>query len=124
MFTPKTYRKGDVLKADDENAANAEIARQSRLTGSAGVVVRGTSVAVLLPERIYLKLTGTANGSGAYPWKEVLPAPLGTWADSGRTGTQSGDPCYERGTRNASLTSGDTVYEAERAATTGEWIFE
>lgn len=124
MFDPPRYRKGDVLKASDENAANAEIARQSRLTGSAGVVVRGGSVAVLLPERIYIKLTSSANANGAYAWKEVLAAPLGTWIDSGRTGTQADDPCYERGTRLASLTSGATVYEAERAATTGEWIFQ
>lgn len=124
MFAPRTYRKGDVLRAADENAANAEIARLSRLAGSAGVVVRGTGVAVLLPERIYIKLTSTANGSGAYAWKEVLPAPVGTWIDSGRTGTQANDPAYERGTRDASLAANSTVYEAERAVTTGEWLFE
>lgn len=123
MFEPRALRKGDVLRAEDENAANREIARLSALTGSAGVVVRGTAVAVLLPERIYIKLTSTANGSGAYAWKEVLPAPLGTWIDAGRTGTQAGDPAYERGTRNASLAANDTVYEAERAPTTGEWLF-
>ncbi len=124
MFAPKTHRKGDVLRAEDENAANAEIARQSRITGSAGVVVRGGSLAVLLPERIYIKLTSGANANGAYAWKEVLPAPLGAWIDAGRTGTQAGDPAYERGTRDGTLTSGNTVYEAERAAATGEWLFE
>ena len=120
----KTYRPGDVIKAADENSACEEIARQARVSCGAGLAVRSGAITVVRPERIYLKLTSSANANGGYSWKEVLPAALGTWVDSGRTGSSSVDPAYERSKRDASLTSGATVYEAERAACTGEWIFE
>lgn len=123
-YRARTYRPGDRILARDETEISAEVARLGQLQGSTGIGVRNGTLALDLPERIYIKLTSTANANGAYAWKEVLPAALGTWVDSGRVGSQSGDPCYERGTRNASLTVDGKVYQAIRAETTGEWIFE
>ena len=126
IFSPGRRRKGDPITADDRNARDAALARNGRLSGTGGLVVRegsaNRSLALITPETANIKLTTTANGDGGYGAKEVLGAAAGTWIDSGRTMPQSGDPCYERN-HNVSLVSGDRVYLARRAATTGEWIF-
>ena len=125
-YLPRKYRPGDPILAADRNARNEAIARAGRLAGSDGLVVReGASsrqIALDLPECTDIKLTSSANGNGGYGAKEVLPAALGTWVDSGRVMPQGSDPAYERN-KNTSLTSGDRVYRACRAETTGEWIF-
>ena len=123
-YRARTYKPGDRILARDETEISAEVARLGQLQGSTGIGVRSGVFSLDLPEKIYIKLTSTANANGAYAWKEVLPAALGTWVDSGRVGSQASDPAYERGTRLATLTAGNTVYEACRAETTGEWIFE
>lgn len=126
-YIPRKYRPGDPILAADRNSRNEAIARADRLTGSEGIIVReGASsrqIALDLPECTDIKLTTSANGNGGYGAKEVLPAALGTWMDSGRVMPQGSDPAYERD-HNVSLTAGDRVYRACRAATTGEWIFK
>jgi hypothetical protein len=122
-YRSKTYRPGDRVVAREETEISREVERIGQIRGSAGVLVRDGAIALDLPERIYIRLTSSANGDGGYAWKEVLPAALGTWIDSGRTGSASADPAYERGTKLTTLTAGDTVYEAMRAETTGEWLF-
>ncbi len=126
IFAPGTRRRGDPITASDRNVRDAALARNGRMTGSAGIGVRegrsGRSLVLTLPETAHVKLTTTANGDGGYGAKEVLAGPLGTWIDAGRTMPQSGDPCYERN-HNVSLPAGSRVYLARRAATTGEWIF-
>lgn len=126
VFDPRSSRPGDPVTAAGRNARNAAILRAGRLSGNGGIVARegasGRSLALTTPEVASVKLTTTANGDGGYGAKEVLGAAAGTWIDSGRTMPQSGDPCYERN-HNVSLASGDRVYLARRAVTTGEWIF-
>lgn len=126
IFNPGQKRPGDPITAADRNARNAAILRGARMSGSGGIGVRegtlGRSLVLTTPETAYIKLTTTANSDGGYGAKEVVATPLGTWIDAGRIMPQSGDPVYERN-HNVSLSSGDRVYLARRAATTGEWIF-
>lgn len=122
-YRSRTYKPGDPILAADETEISAEVERLGTIYGSTGIVVSGQAIVLDLPEAIYIKLTTTASSDGGYAWKEVLPGPLGTWIDSGRTGSASADPAFEMGTKLTTLTAGDTVYEARRAETTGEWIF-
>jgi hypothetical protein len=123
MFDPPNLRKGDTLTAEGENAGNQEIARVGRLTGGPGMIVRGGAAWIDTNKPFYIKLTSTANGSGGYAWKEVYGAPLGTWADSGRVGSASADPAYERN-HDVGLAVDGKVYLADRNEQTGEVIFE
>jgi hypothetical protein len=125
-YRSKTYRPGDPISSQDRTERSREVERLGWIAGSGGILTRdhtgGRSIALDLPDCTYIRLTSSANGDNAYAWKEVLPADLGTWVDSGRTGTASADGAFERNA-NDTLASGDRVYRACRAQTTGEWIF-
>lgn len=125
-YRKRTYKPGDPIFASERNARAEAVRRLGYLSGAGGILTRegtsGRTLALELPECTYVKLTSAADSNGGYAAKEVLPAALGTWTDSGRTMTLAADPAYERN-HNVALTAGDRVYRACRAETTGEWIF-
>lgn len=126
-YQPPTHKRGDPIRAADRNAMNAQLRRLAGVRGGPGLVVRdgaaGLQVARLRPEEIYLRLTGAANSDGGYPWVEVYPAAGGTWTTSGRTGSSSDDPAYDR-LGNAALTVDSMPYLARRAPTSAAWVFK
>lgn len=126
-FNPPIHHPGDPVKADDVNAQNAELRRLGRIRGGAGVVVRqgsGTvSVALSLPETIIIRLTSTY--SGGYSWEEMVHVSANTWTTTGRTGSRTVDPAFERQTGDTTLTVDGTRYEARRAAPSSpSWVFD
>lgn len=73
-------------------------------------------------EFIFLKITEVSStGPKRYGWKEVHHnKDTGNWEDSPRTGTIDTDPAFE--IAGAVLTSGNTVYRAERSRASGAWM--
>lgn len=127
-FLPRDPSRGDPITPELPRQQDAEILRLGRLRSASGLRSRtgpgGISFSLDLAERVFLRLTSSADGSGAYAWVEVYHKHALTWTVSAdRTGTQTEDPAYERG-GNTSLTSGDAVYEARRCPTSGEWLFD
>ncbi len=130
-YDPPVYRSGDSLAADELNRANAEIKRLGDSRGSAGILVRqgsgGVQYAVIndtdYHDGIYIRITGSPDGNGGYPWVEVYPDTLGTWAISTRVGNVANqDPAYELNHR-LDIPTDSVVYLARRAVTTAEWLF-
>lgn len=127
-FLPKDPRRGDPIRAALAAEQDAEIVRLGRVKAGPGMVCRtgpsGSSFALDLPERIYIRLTSSADGTGAYAWVQVYHAHALSWTVSAdRTGGRADDPAFERG-GSTTLAGGDPVYEARRCLTSGEWIFD
>lgn len=101
-----------------------EVRRGGLLRPGAGIVARqfghGRTIARINEfERTWIKLTGTY--SAGYPWKEVVRSG-GAWVDTGRTGSSAADPAFELND-DTTLTSGNTVYWAQRSVFSGDWVF-
>ena len=124
MLDP-VYRAGEPLSAKQLNERRDRIERLGNLRGGGLIGAResagGGSLAISEPARFFLKLTSVASGT-KYAWKEVVPATGGLWVDTGITGSVAADPAYEVNA-HADLTVDGAVYEALRAATTGEVLF-
>ena len=111
---------------------NERITRQGlndKLVEAGSYQVRGRRVeqrqgqAVLRDEEfIFLKITDVSStGPKRYGWKEVFHnKATGAWTDSPRTGTIDSDPAFE--ITGANLTSGNTVYRADRSRASGAWM--
>lgn len=117
-------RPGDPFSARDRNRVIEAVRRGGLLRTGAGLVARqfgnGRGIARINEfERTRIKLTG--GYSAGYPWKEVVRSG-GGWVDTGRTGSAALDPAFELND-DTSLTSGSTVYWAQRSVTSGQWIF-
>lgn len=124
---PKTYRKGEVLRAADLSEERAELVRLGKVRGGPGVRVHDGSggISVALegePGPRWIRLTSSAS-SGAYSWAEVERDGAHGWITTGTTGTAAGDGAYELN-GDATLASGTKVYPASRSETSGEVLFE
>lgn len=126
-YDPTMVKPGDPLVAADTNADRSEIRRLGGIRTGAGLTGRqgagGLALTSINPERIFMKLTGTAL-SAAYPWQQVVHQAPNTWITTGVTGSTSLDPAYERQMGDTTLTVDGTVYEATRSPTSGVWLFD
>ncbi len=121
---PRDIRPGDTLRAHERNELLASLRQVAGVRGNSGGYVRDTGQGrtLILPgarERIAIKLTG--GYAAGYPWKEVVRSGS-TWVDTGRVGTAALDPAFELN-GDGTLSSGSTVYLAQRSIASGAWIF-
>ena len=127
MFFPRDPKPGDPIRADLPAAQDAEILRLGKIKVGPGLEVRsgpsGIAISLLLPDRIFIRLTGSSGSGASYPWVQVYHLDGQTWETSTRTGSLTVDPVFERGGAT-NLTGGNVVYEARRCPTSGEWLFD
>jgi hypothetical protein len=126
-YDPLPAAPGDIPTSAAENALNAELQRLGGVRGSGGLVIRqgagGLAIARIPADVLDARLTSSANGNGGYSWAEVYHSPPNSWATTGRSGSNSLDPAYERRTGNNTLSAGSKVYTMRRSPTSGAWLF-
>lgn len=113
-----------------------EAQRGTRLWGTGAACVSSTPAGHnIAPNNrvvwMLFQITGTPNGSGGYAWAEVIRVYQSGFQPTGLVGgndsTQSNfDPAYPSGLvdPNNPLPADGTIYQARRAPTSGEWIFD
>lgn len=115
------FHRGERLTAAKLNDVVASI-RPTTVYGHGHV--EGDTVLVDSHESMWMRLDSkdTSNNPIKYGWHRVTRLDNGTWQDLSHNGTTSTDYAIE--VNNANLTvGGSTVYKAERATTSAEWLF-
>jgi hypothetical protein len=121
-----TLRDGDLLQPRHLNLIYRELERQAKVSG-VGIDVSDTAAGVTYSSpdvpAIWAKITSGPDGSGGYPWKEVLRNASGVWVDSGLARSATEDPAYEIN-NNRSIGASEKVVELTRSPTSGVWLFD
>lgn len=115
------FQRGERLTAAK---LNEHVARRN-VVAYGHARMEGDAIVFDVPETMWIRLTAkdAANTPIKYGWKRVSRLANGTWQDLTHTGNTTNDYAIE--INNANLTvNTTTVYRAERATTTGEWLFQ
>lgn len=98
---PEPFKPNQQLSARDLSEIVAELKRLSQFTAAGPLASsngpNGTDIQYAGPDQgIWIQLTA-AGSAGAYSWKRVVPAALGTWVDAvgNEQGTTTVDPAQE-----------------------------